>query len=635
MYTYTSSQTQRQDPPTPYNIPSLGAAGGRLAPTLGAIIPGSILIGRPEFLPLNLVAHILAYLEDDPATLAVLCRTKKVLYYMALPLLWKNVTLRNHSTARRRKRTCDGDMKEVPDGLGGASPFAMGLNALVTHPNAGKLVRRLRFEDADDSHFVRDDETEACLRIGRISESAMILNICIRAALDKCHDLEDFDWNLCSRLMPTVYDGLSSSSNLKSLHIRMPSLRTPQPTTNVPAMKALRRLVITDYDPLCFPDDVSNLIYEAQQLEDLQVHFSPRMREAGEPSVQLTHLMRKNIMNERKLVLKRLGVYNFFGKPEAELTTKAANIATVEEFTSINSFGKDEGDTNDLASTFVDHGWTEGDAILMPNLKVWRVDQLHRGHLKSLRTKRGLKSIYLLNARHGQSYPSPYNMSSTSGSTSDITMDSTQTSTNSFSSSSGLTRSPSTRSAPTLRGGLQDLYLDTICKFSGSSLQHLIFPHKWTINAAMVAKLIRACPNLTQLSACIECSDVEFTTILLPFLRRLTAVRVSISPTTRPDCNMMTPEERDRHLDTEDFTMLLREWLSGEGYDQLRWVGMGERVWEAGGWEEVEVLSGSEMTGEGQASRNPETVMKRRVRRAQLEEVKDLEIWRMDSLDVI
>jgi hypothetical protein len=128
---------------------------------------------------------------------------------------------------------------------------------------------------------------------------------------------------------------------------------------------------------------------------------------------------------------------------------------------------------------------------------------------------------------------------------------------------------------------------------------------------------------------------VEFTTILLPFLRRLTAVRVSVSPTTRPDCNVMTPEERDRHLDTEDFTMLLREWLSGEGYDQLRWVGMGERVWEAGGWEKVEAVTDSEMVGEGEVQRSPETVMKRRVRRARLEEVKDLEIWRMDSLDVI
>jgi hypothetical protein len=628
MYTYTSSQTQHFDPPTPYNIPSLGAAGGRLAPTLGAIIPGSILIGRPEFLPLNLVAHILKYLEDDPATLAVLCRTKKVLYYMALPLLWRNVTLKSQSTAKRRKRTCDGELKEVPDGLGGASPFAMGLNALVTHPNAGKLVRRLRFEDTDDSECGGDDEAEVCSRTGRVSENAMMLNICVRAALDRCHDLEEFDWSLPSRLMPTVYNGLSALKNLRSLRMSMPSLRTPQPTTDIPAMKALRRLVITDYDPLCYQDDVSNLIYEAQQLADLQVHFSRRMREAGEPSVQLTHLMRKNIINERKLALKRLGVYNFFGKPEAELTTKAANIATVEDFTSINSFGKDEGDATDLAaSTFVDHGWTEGTEVVMPGLKVWRVDQLHRGHLRSLRTKKGLKSIYLINARHGQGTASPYSIPSSS----DITMVSTLTSANaSLSTAQSLTRSPTNPSAPTLR----DLYLDTICKFSGSRLQHLIFPHKWTINAAMVAKLIRACPNLTQLSACIECSDVEFTTILLPFLRRLTAVRVSVSPTPR-DCVMMTPEERERHLDTEDFTMLLREWLSGEGYDQLRWVGMGERVWEAGGWEEVEVAGDTALMEEDGAPRRIEKVLKRRVRRAQLEEVKDLEIWRMDSLDVI
>ena len=628
MQTYTSSVlNQPHDPPTPYNISSLGPAGGRLAPTLPALVPGSVVVGRPDFLPLNLIAHILTYFEDDPATLAALCRTQRLLYYMALPLLWKNVTLSSSSDVRRKKRTCDGEMKEVTEGMGNASPFAMGLNALVTHPNVGRLVKRLRLEG---EYGEGDPEVQRHSRAGRVSESAMMLNICVRAALERCTELEEFAWDIEARLMPTVQRGLADLKTLRSLHIRMPASRAAQPTGEIPAMRCLQRLVVTNLDPLCYPDDISTLIYEATELRDLQVHFCPRMREAGEPSVQLSHILRKNIMNERKLTLRRLGVYNFFGKPEAELTTKAANIATVEEFTSINSFGKDEDDASDLGATFMDQAWLEGENVHMPNLKVWRVDQLHRSHLRSFKVRQGMQKIYLINARHGQ--PNLGTQPDGTPSESDTTPNSATSSTTTNSGHSKHKFQPKSPSTPTPPPTLKELYLDTICKASGVSLQHLIFPHKWTMTTSMVAKLIRACPNLTQLSACIDCSDMEFAQMLLPFLRGLEAMRVTVMPSQ--DCDM-TREEREQAQDTPEFTETLRELLSGDGYDRLRYIGMGNRVWEAGGWEEVvrDVVGEEGTLSDGMIRQ--ETVRRRRLQRVSLDAVKDVAIWKVDSLDVI
>src|SRR6201996_9809171 len=88
-------------------------------------------------IPLTVVATIISFLDDDVASLARLCRTSRVLWYMTLPHLWKNVTLKSYSTIRYKD--------DVPEGFGSASPFSMGLNALVTR-NVSSLVRSLSLE---------------------------------------------------------------------------------------------------------------------------------------------------------------------------------------------------------------------------------------------------------------------------------------------------------------------------------------------------------------------------------------------------------------------------------------------------------------------------------------------------------
>ena len=178
----------------------------------------------------------------------------------------------------------------------------------------------------------------------------------------------------------------------------------------------------------------------------------------------------------------------------------------------------------------------------------------------------------MINARYGASDASPFmNGSMASGESTPIS-DAT--------SSRPTSKTPSSQGSSSLR----DLYLDTICKVSGDALKHLIFPLKWPMTSTMVAKLIRACPNLTQLSACIECEGVEIWKILMPFLKHLWAMRLNIISWHGSSGE---PENLDEVFEgSPEFTEVLVELLSTGDYDNLRYIGIGNVIYEAVGWEE-------------------------------------------------
>src|SRR5690242_10575981 len=99
---------------------------------------------------------------------------------MALPQLYRHITLTSYDKIRYR-----GD---EPEGIGSASPFSMGLNAVITRPYAS-LVRSLTLRGD-----WREDELEEHARVGRVPDSSMMLNIAVRAAVDRMTELESFRW---------------------------------------------------------------------------------------------------------------------------------------------------------------------------------------------------------------------------------------------------------------------------------------------------------------------------------------------------------------------------------------------------------------------------------------------------------
>lgn len=98
---------------------------------------------------------------------------------MTLPLLYKNVTLTSYDKIRY-------NTDDIPEGYGSASPFSMALNAMATR-NVASLIRSFRLRGE-----WREDGLEEHARVGRVPDSSMMLNIAIRAAIDKMVGLKSF-----------------------------------------------------------------------------------------------------------------------------------------------------------------------------------------------------------------------------------------------------------------------------------------------------------------------------------------------------------------------------------------------------------------------------------------------------------
>ena len=97
---------------------------------------------------------------------------------MALPHLYHNISLTSYNQIRYRN--------EQPEGWGSASPFLMGLDVLVTKPQAG-LVRSMALRGE-----WKEPELEEHSRVGRVPDSSMVLNIAVRAAIDRTVNMKSF-----------------------------------------------------------------------------------------------------------------------------------------------------------------------------------------------------------------------------------------------------------------------------------------------------------------------------------------------------------------------------------------------------------------------------------------------------------
>ena len=104
---------------------------------------------------------------------------------MTLPRLYENVTLHSYDEIRY--------VGGRPEGFGGGSPFAMALNGLVTR-NVTNYIKRFRlwgeWKEADVQHLAR----------GRVPDSSLLLNVAVRAIIDKMPLLESFRYGMCANL---------------------------------------------------------------------------------------------------------------------------------------------------------------------------------------------------------------------------------------------------------------------------------------------------------------------------------------------------------------------------------------------------------------------------------------------------
>ena len=364
------------------------------------------------------------------------------------------------------------------------------------------------------------------------------------------------------------------------------------------------------------------------------MHFSPRMRDVGEPSVHVPHFFRKNIAARKKLKLKKIGLYNLFARSDEAEMSNAVDPMTIEDFTSLNTFGSDEGGARgmeSMATHFLDSTWhipkdMEKD---WGTIKALRLDHLHKAH--TLDT--GLERLYLVNARHGKSGIAVGQSPSTGA-------DSPSGSSGSVparGSSSSNWQTPTTPAPFSTKTSLRDQYLDQICNRAGPTLKHLIFPARWGLSIQQMARLIRSCPNLTQLSCFFDCTKFDMLRMLVPFLSKLFAIRL-ITPEQCTDLAegkcLGNNFENEEHQEKK-----MRQELVGGDFQNLRYIGLGRCIWEIGGIEQtsemVPVEAVNANTEKGSPQYREELVWRRKLRRVNIEDVQHVEIWKMDSLDVV
>ncbi|KAF2425334.1 hypothetical protein EJ08DRAFT_594529 [Tothia fuscella] len=546
-------------------------------------------------LPLSLILMITSYL-DSPADISRVTRSSKLLYYLNLPKLYESVTLYSY----REIRYPDGRA----EGFGGGSPFTMALDGLVSG-KAASFVRSFRlvgmWKEIDLEDFQR----------GRVPDNTMILNIVIKAALERMEKLKTFCWELNTKPLKTIYQGLASKPMLTSLTLKFPRTRIVRPTVVVPPMPSLTSIYLVDIDPLCFPDDFSTLFLHARKLEDLRIEWNPRMRREKEPSICLSAYFGECLSAGVKLPIKRLALKNMFAKNNKELD-RVIDPTTMESVTMINCV-----DPEDASTIFYDNTW-----ILQhrqkapgpsPKLTKLRVDRLDKSQELPLAGWGHFEEIYLVNTPPSAT-PSP--QSSLSPAQPSSSPEKSVASPATSQSSDGKETSPSQGSlmltrpeSPHSQVEFASSFLAAITSRHGATLKKLLLSDKWCLSGPTIKHVFTSCPQITQIGLALDSNDFELLRPLIRLAPRMHAIRVLIRP-DMPVYHTVADIAPEMYC----FAIGLETWRPE--YRNLRWVGIGSQYFELGG-----------IYREG-------TTFKRRVHKRTWDEIKHVEIFGMDTFDI-
>lgn len=563
------------DMPTSVPIPSAVGQnqGYRLSEVPRFVQYTSPVLQRPNTsspttnLPLNLLALIVGYL-DDIGDVARVTRTSRLLYYMTLPQLYQRVSL--HSYAQIRY--IDGK----PEGYGGGAPFTMALNGLVTK-NHGSLVRDFRVWGDWDEIGLED------FAKGRVPDNAMMLNTLLRVAVERMAKLRSFSWELAAKPLKTLYQGLAAREALTSLTIRFPSSRAPRPSVLIPPMLNLLVLRVSDFDPMCYPDDISLLVLHSRKLQDLRLHFSPRMRQHAEPTLSLDMFFGRCIQAGYTIKTEHFAMQNYYGSMSIGLE----NIFDHDCLRSgafLDTFGGARGGS---ANVFLDDGWRQVPRDLKQKFHTIRFNEPAPQHVQMLENAAaGLERCYFVNDRSKAS------------------------------TKTGLPASPVTPEHSPAEHEVVTLgreYLYALTRKHGPTLNHLLLCDRWALTHDEVSDLVKHCTNLEQLAIGLDRPGYDVFSILLQSVPRLVAVRLLATDTFRERTKSTTKEQRLGELQKAFMT---------SDVGALRYVDTGDEIYKVGGLKRI-------VDDDGAVDLIREFI------RIQPEEVQHLAIWGLDTLDIM
>lgn len=466
----------------------------------------------------------------------------------------------------------------------------MGLDGLVSRPVAG-YVKGLTLLGTFKEH--KEDEYEK----GRIPDNTMMLNIVIRAAIDRTDKLEVFYWSLNSSPMKTVYQGLAGRTTLTKLTLRFPSSRIPRPTTTIPGIPSLKYLHLIGMDPLCYNDDGSLLLLEARKLETLKLEWSPRMRREREPSVLLSLLFGRCFEAGLKIPVKHYAMKNLFARKEVQVDS-ILDFESLESLTTINCM-----DPHEPGTIFVDRTW-----MLHPKhetftkVKKIRIDRFDERRAEPLTVFEKLEEIYLIN-RNPRT-------------------DSRTVSIGSMAMINGISApaSPNTPLTPVSNDHPKQLisigseYLAAISSRHGKTLKKLLLSDRWYLSGQVLKNLLIDCPHVEQLGVAVE-ENFDALESLEDVAPNLKALRILI----RQD-SPLWQTIKDMDIDTHCFG--IGHQIAQRKYNALEWLGVGDLYFHIGEMRQV--------TDPKTGAVKPV----RLVRPVGWETIKHVEIWGQDTLEL-
>ncbi|TKX19254.1 hypothetical protein C1H76_8632 [Elsinoe australis] len=540
-------------------------------------------------LPLNIVSLIIAQL-DDLADVSRLCRTSRLLYYMTLPKLYETVTLRSYLEARR--------VNGRVEGLGGGSPITMALGALATSQCASvveSLTLQGSWKETDD------------YMVGRIPDSTMLLSIAIRAAIDKTVNMQSFTWKLNTKPMRATYQGLTLRPSLTSFTLDFPISRTPRPIAVIPPIPSLKHFTVLNLDPLCYNDDISQLLFGSRNLQTLNMHWNPRMRLEAECSANLNTYFGRCIQNKYKIGVRKIGLQNFYGPNHGQLHA-ALDQNTIISAHYLDMFGGAHGSRTNV---FVDDTWRRIPAQLNFRWVMHRSNELAPQHTRILRGFQGLIELYLVSKSLGAVPPPPAPVDSP---TALKTTTSPQLSHNSPDVTASNAPSPDRGVYP--GSDIDNLgaeYLDAILSSHGSTLRSLLLFDSFGLDETLLADLSARAPHVEHLGVALEGSENVFRQ-LIPSLPHLKSLRILENELIR---KLGVFEEQNLIEVCKEFGRQIYRC----GNERLRWVGIGDLVFRVGRPEKCAGRAGAEEW------RCP-------LVEAQWEDVRHIGIWGMDNLEL-
>jgi hypothetical protein len=422
-----------------------------------------------------------------------------------------------------------------------------------------------------------------------------------------------YSWELNTKPLNTVYQGLvNRSSTLTSFTLRSQTKRIPRPTTIISPMPNLKTLVVYDIDPLCYPDDVSLMLLIAKKLENLKLHWSPRMREMGEESANLMTIFGRCVTAKSRLPVKRLAIWNLYTRFIGEGLDFVMDQSCQEEVTVFNCMGN-----SDPMTVFLDDAWRVSNVQpIPPNLKMFRTDHTDKEQAITFGKFKGLERLYIV-SKNGKE--------------------------NSKSTSSAATPTTPATAAPGMANGNTNAFTtptmtENQCRSIGSeylaaiqsnhrTMQHLLLSDRWLISDNALYKLCQSCPNLEQLGFRCSVPPLESLRQIVTLVPKLWAIRMLVRPGSE-FADMVSSMDPEMHA----FVMATEFWRPE--YRNLKYIGMGDKLaYKLGGVVFPPKIAANIPAGQENSMNAKRAGPMRKIEVVGRETLEKIEIWGMDTVE--